>query len=52
MGPAWVDRYRDDPDVYPMNWARFDGKMSERLYREEHGLEAKKTIGKEIENRG
>ena len=28
-----------DPDVYPMNWAWLDGKMSEDLYREEHGKE-------------
>jgi cytochrome b subunit of formate dehydrogenase len=26
-----------DPDVYPMNWAWLDGKMSDELYREEHG---------------
>lgn len=25
-----------DPDVYPMNWAWFDGKMSEEHYKEEH----------------
>ena len=25
-----------DPDVYPMNWAWFDGKMSEELFKEEH----------------
>lgn len=25
-----------DPDVYPMNWAWFDGKMSEEQFREEH----------------
>lgn len=29
-----------DPDVYPMNWAWWDGKMSEKHYREEHGLDA------------
>ncbi len=29
-----------DPDVYPMNWAWWDGKMSEEHYREEHGLDA------------
>ncbi len=29
-----------DPDVYPMNWAWFDGKMSEEQYRHEHGLAA------------
>jgi len=28
-----------DPDVYPMNWAWYDGKMSLHLYREEHGLD-------------
>jgi cytochrome b subunit of formate dehydrogenase len=29
-----------DPDVYPLNWAFWDGKMSEELYHEEHGLDA------------
>jgi cytochrome b subunit of formate dehydrogenase len=29
-----------DPDVYPMNWAWWDGKMSFEHYREEHGLDA------------
>ena len=28
-----------DPDVYPMNWAWWDGKMSIEHYREEHGLD-------------
>jgi cytochrome b subunit of formate dehydrogenase len=28
-----------DPDVYPMNWAWYDGRMSEEQYREEHGLD-------------
>ena len=28
-----------DPDVYPMNWAWFDGKMSLHHYHEEHGLD-------------
>jgi formate dehydrogenase gamma subunit len=27
-----------DPDVYPINWAFYDGRMSEELYREEHAL--------------
>jgi formate dehydrogenase gamma subunit len=27
-----------DPDVYPINWAFYDGRMSEALYREEHTL--------------
>ena len=29
-----------DPDVYPMNWAWWDGKMSFEHYGEEHGLDA------------
>jgi cytochrome b subunit of formate dehydrogenase len=29
-----------DPDVYPMNWAWWDGKMSFEHYSEEHGLDA------------
>jgi len=28
-----------DPDVYPMNWAWWDGRMSLEHYREEHGLD-------------
>ena len=28
-----------DPEVYPVNLAFYDGKMSEELYREEHGLD-------------
>jgi cytochrome b subunit of formate dehydrogenase len=28
-----------DPDVYPMNWAWWDGRMSVKHYREEHGLD-------------
>ena len=29
-----------DPDVYPMNWAWWDGKMPLHHYREEHALDA------------
>ena len=29
-----------DPDVYPMNWAWWDGKVSAHHYREEHGLDS------------
>jgi len=29
-----------DPDVYPMNWAWWDGKMTLHHYRDEHGLDA------------
>ena len=28
-----------DPDVYPMNWAWYDGKMTIEQYREEHALD-------------
>jgi len=28
-----------DPDVYPMNWAWWDGKMTVEHYRHEHGLD-------------
>lgn len=28
-----------DPDVYPMNWAWWDGKMPGEHYRHEHGLD-------------
>jgi hypothetical protein len=28
-----------DPDVYPMNWAWRDGKMSVEHYKEEHALD-------------
>jgi len=28
-----------DPDVYPMNWAWWDGKMTRHHYEEEHGLD-------------
>jgi hypothetical protein len=28
-----------DPDVYPMNWAWFDGKMPVEHYKKEHGRE-------------
>jgi cytochrome b subunit of formate dehydrogenase len=29
-----------DPDVYPMNWAWWDGKMTRHHYRDEHGLDS------------
>ena len=28
-----------DPEVYPMNWAWYDGKMPYDLYQSEHGLD-------------
>lgn len=33
-----------DPDVYPMNWAWFDGKMSLEHYEEEHGLDGETLL--------
>ncbi len=33
-----------DPDVYPMNWAWWDGKMTLHHYREEHGLDENPLI--------
>ena len=29
-----------DPDIYPMNWAWYDGRMSVEHYQEEHGLDS------------
>jgi hypothetical protein len=29
-----------DPDVYPMNWAWWDGKMTLHHYQDEHGLDS------------
>jgi formate dehydrogenase gamma subunit len=36
-----------DPDVYPINWAFYDGRMSEELYREEHPLAYEQNTEKE-----
>jgi cytochrome b subunit of formate dehydrogenase len=33
-----------DPDVYPMNWAWWDGKMPFEHYREEHGLDGETLL--------
>jgi len=33
-----------DPDAYPMNWAWWDGKVSEHHYREEHGLDSETLL--------
>ena len=33
-----------DPDVYPLNWALVDGKISEELYKEEHELDYHKRL--------
>jgi formate dehydrogenase gamma subunit len=34
-----------DPDVYPVNWALVDGKMTEQQFRHEHELEWEKMQG-------
>ena len=45
-----------DPDVYPLNWAFIDGRISSKLYKEEHELAYKQmmaskgTIETESEN--
>jgi cytochrome b subunit of formate dehydrogenase len=39
-----------DPDVYPMNWAWWDGKMPVEHYREEHGLDTEALTEGEGEN--
>ena len=36
-----------DPDVYPINWAFYDGRMSETLYKEEHPLAYEQNKEKE-----
>jgi cytochrome b subunit of formate dehydrogenase len=33
-----------DPDVYPMNWAWYDGKVSVHHYEEEHGLDGETLL--------
>jgi cytochrome b subunit of formate dehydrogenase len=33
-----------DPDVYPMNWSWWDGKMSFEHYREEHALDSESLL--------
>src|SRR6185369_10854554 len=33
-----------DPDVYPLNWAVVDGRVSEEYYREEHELDYERMM--------
>jgi hypothetical protein len=40
-----------DPDVYPMNWAWWDGKMSLEHYEEEHGLDTATLLAVRTEER-
>ncbi|HSE97276.1 MAG TPA: cytochrome b/b6 domain-containing protein, partial [Blastocatellia bacterium] len=37
-----------DPDVYPINWAFLDGRVSERLYKHEHELDYERIKAAEI----
>jgi hypothetical protein len=39
-----------DPDVYPMNWAWWDGKMPVEHYRHEHGLDAGSLAEAEVQS--
>ncbi len=40
-----------DPDIYPMNWAWYDGRVSAEHYQEEHGLDTE-SILKAVEAAG
>jgi hypothetical protein len=33
-----------DPDIYPMNWAWYDGRMSVEHYQDEHGLDSETIV--------
>ena len=37
-----------DPEVYPMNWAWYDGKVTYELYQSEHGLDVE-TLNQAVE---
>lgn len=37
-----------DPEVYPVNWAFLDGRVSEEFYREEHGLDYERILKSQI----
>ncbi len=39
-----------DPDVYPVNWAFYDGNISEELYKEEHRLAYDQMVAQEQSN--
>jgi len=40
-----------DPDVYPLNWAVVDGRVSEEFYKEEHELDYEQMISTRDEQR-
>lgn len=39
-----------DPDVYPLNWALVDGRVSEEYYKEEHELDYDRMMAAETEH--
>ena len=39
-----------DPDIYPMNWSWWDGKMSLDHYREEHSLDSETLLQEASQN--
>ena len=39
-----------DPDIYPMNFSWYDGKMSDKLYHHEHGLDPEPPAVEERED--
>jgi len=41
-----------DPDVYPMNWAWWDGKMPVEHYRHEHELDTEAIAAAEAQDSG
>jgi len=41
-----------DPDVYPINWAFYDGKISEELYKDEHRLAYDRMVAQEQSDEG
>ncbi|PYP83817.1 MAG: hypothetical protein DMF61_22070 [Blastocatellia bacterium AA13] len=45
-----------DVDVYPLNWAVVDGKVSEAYYREEHPLDLERarneSLGPDVKDPG
>ncbi len=40
-----------DPDVYPLNWAVLDGKVSESFYKEEHELDYEQMMLRDEQSR-
>jgi len=40
-----------DPDVYPLNWAAIDGRVSEEYYKEEHELDYERLMSAQSETK-